>query len=61
MWYRFVELEYSINCTYLQRYTIFCKIALTMHAGIKRQSERFPVRFIVELLSNRKCCIILTG
>ena len=29
--------------------------------GIKIQSERFPVHFIVELLTNKKCRIILTG
>ena len=41
--------------------TEICDITLAMHAGIKKQSERFPVRFIVELLSNRRCRIILTG
>ena len=29
--------------------------------GIKIQSGRFPVRLIVELLTNKKCRIILTG
>ena len=40
---------------------VFLNTTQIVPAGIKKQSERFPVRFIVELLSNRKCRIILTG
>ena len=35
--------------------------SLYMYVGIKIQSWRFPVRLIVELLTNKKCRIILTG